>query len=280
MARSYPYGKVPSSIATVISESFERPRVCCGYCSGQMVCRSAKAGVGTDGRNEGHRIRAQGGRAHWAGNTASELRLGADKALGVKLLGITRTAVLPRVKQGYAVAVSLTYAKLPAYLKVQLNDFGHCCMVKGHRTVDGVDYVGWFDPLFDQGSQGTWAKWTDIVDALWDTGHSTSTVKYVPPTARYTIHIAEKATVRTYRVRKPASGSGPWCIVRQPDGTYGDDTVWTRRPSKADCLAPVKRRTCDGESQATTVLVTSGRFKDRHVRIGAEYGVTVTQREA
>jgi hypothetical protein len=275
MARSYPYGRVPSSIATVISERFERPMVDCGYCSGQMVCRSARAGIGTDGRNEGHRIRARGGRPHWAGNTSSELRKGTMDAFGVNLLGISTAAVLPRVKQGYAVAVSLTYAKLPGYLKIQANDFGHCVMLKGHRSADGVDYVGYFDPLYDQGSQGTWAKWTDVAAALWSTGHSTSTTKYVPPTGRFTVHIANKAVVRAYKLRKTGSS---WCIARNVGGGYGTDTVWNARASSAECLAPVARKTCDGKSSATTVLVISGKFKDKHV--GLNDGVTVTPRGA
>lgn len=277
MPRSYPYGKVPSSIATVISERFERPMVCCGYCSGQNVIRSATGGIGTDGSVEGHRMRAAGGRPHWAGNTSAELRQGASVAYGVNLLGISKDAVLPRVRQGFAVACSLTYAKLPGYLKVQVNDFAHCVMLKGHRAVDGIDYVGYFDPLFDQGSQGTWARWDDIKEALWSTGHSTSTVKYVPPTKRYTIHIAKGAQVRSYTLRRPSSGSAPRCIERNRDGGYGVDTTWNRRASRADCIAPVSRKTCDGESSATVATVTSGAFKDQHIRVGERYGVTVTE---
>jgi hypothetical protein len=270
MPRSYPYGKVPSSIATVISEKFERPFVDCGYCSGQMVIRSARAGIGTNGQVEGHRIRAAGGRPHWAGNTSSELRKGTFDAYGVSLLGISKDGVLPRVKQGFAVAVSLAYAKLPGYLKVQINDFAHCCMVKGHRTVSGVDYVGFFDPLWEQGSQGTWARWTDIVGALWSTGHSTSTTKYVPAGARYTVHIAKGATVRTYTVH-PASASAPRCILRWKDATWG------RAGSKASCTLPGSLRTCDGASSATVVLVTSGAFKDKTIKVDADFGVTVTE---
>jgi hypothetical protein len=270
MARSFPFGKVPSSVATVISERFERPMVDCGYCSGQMVCRSTRAGIGTDGRNEGHRIRAKGGRPHWAGNTSSELRKGTMDAFGVSLLGVSKDAVLPRVKQGFAVAVSLTYAKLPGYLKIQANDFSHCVMLKGHRTAGGVDYVGFFDPLYDQGSQGTWAKWTDVEPALWSTGHSTNTTKYVPAAARYTVHIAKGATVRTYTVQPP-SGSRPRCILRWKDATWG------RAGSKASCAAPLSLRTCDGASSATVVLVTTGAFKDRTIKVDPDFKVTVTE---
>jgi hypothetical protein len=182
MPRSYPYGKVPASKGTVVSERFERPMVDCGYCSTQFAARTARAGVGGVGKTEGHRIRAQGGRAHWAGSNASEQRNGVKRALNVDMTAIRKSAVLARVKQGFAVTISLTYIRLPSYLKVQANDFGHCVPLFGHRTENGVDYVGYFDPLYEQGSQGTWARWTDIDQSLWDAGHNTTVVKYVPPT--------------------------------------------------------------------------------------------------
>jgi hypothetical protein len=276
MPRSYPYGKVPIAIATVVSERFERPMVDCGYCSGQMLARSARGGVSNEGRVEGHKIRAKGGRAHWAGNTATELRRGLELALDVPTLGIARSSVLARVRAGYAVAVSLTYAKLPAYLKVQLNDFGHCVMLKAFRLEDGEVFVGYFDPLYEQGTQGTWAKWSDLEPALWSGGHTTTTVKYVPP-RRYTVHFAEGAKVRTYNLRAPASGGGPWCIARNAKGGYAkDETTWDRAPSKASCTAPIPRQTCDGQSSATTALVTGGAFKDEHVKIDPRFGVTIS----
>jgi hypothetical protein len=182
MARSYPFGTVPASVATVVSERFERPMVDCGYCSTQFAARTARAGVSANGKSEGHRIRALGGRAHWAGSNASEQRAGAKSALGVNFVAITKAAVLARVKQGFAVTISLQYIRLPGYLKVQTNDFGHCAALFAHRVENGVDYIGYFDPLYEQGSQGTWTKWADIDQALWDGGHNTTTVKYVAPT--------------------------------------------------------------------------------------------------
>lgn len=182
MARSYPFGKVPASVGTVITESFERPMVDCGYCSTQFATRTARAGVSSNGKSEGHRIRALGGRAHWAGSNASEQRVGAKKALNVDMTAIRKTAVEARVKQGFAVTISLQYIRLPSYLKVQTNDFGHCAVLFGHRVENGVTYIGYFDPLYAQGSQGTWTKWADIDQALWDSGHNTTVKKYVPPT--------------------------------------------------------------------------------------------------
>jgi hypothetical protein len=181
MPRSYPYGKVPTDIGIVVTEKVEKPLVCCGYASAQMVARTARAGVGTNLKTEGHRIRSLGGRAHWNGSNAGELRVGLKKALSVTVTGITKAAVLARVKQGFGVTISIQYIKLPAYLKVQTNDFGHSQMLRGYRSEGGYDYVGVFDPLWDQGSQGTWARWVDIDQALWDGGHNTATTKYVPP---------------------------------------------------------------------------------------------------
>jgi hypothetical protein len=180
--RSYPYGKVPTSIGIVVTEKVEKPLVCCGYASAQMVARTARAGVGTNLKTEGHRIRSLGGRPHWNGSNAGELRAGLSKALGVKVTGITKGAVLSRVKQGFGVTISIQYIKLPSYLKVQTNDFGHSVMLRGYRSEGGYDLVGYFDPLYEQGAQGSWARWVDIDQALWDGGHNTATTKWVPPT--------------------------------------------------------------------------------------------------
>src|SRR4249920_731318 len=112
MARSYPYGKVPSSVGTVISERFEVPMVDCGYCSTQFAARAAKSGISSNGKVEGHAIRKAGGRAHNAGSNAGEERAGAKKALSLTLTGINKSAILARVKAGYTVTVSVRYQKL------------------------------------------------------------------------------------------------------------------------------------------------------------------------
>ena len=181
MARSYPYGKVPSSIGTIVSERFERPMVDCGYCSAQMAARTARAAVGSNGKTEGHKMRANAGRPHWNGSNSTEIRRGLMNVLKVDVDGIEKSAVLGRVKAGYAVVISITYTSLPGYLKTQLGDFGHSVTLRGHRVEGGRDYVGWFDPLYEQGSQATWARWTDVDQALWSTGHNTTKVKWVPP---------------------------------------------------------------------------------------------------
>jgi hypothetical protein len=165
-------------VGTVISERFEAPMVCCGYCSTQFAARAAKSGISSNGKVEGHAIRKAGGRAHNAGSNAGEERTGAKKALSLTLTGINKSAILARVKAGYTVTVSVRYQKLPSYLKVQSNDFGHKISLKSFRMgKDGRHYLGFFDPLYQQGSQGTWAKWIDIRDAIYDTGHNTTITK-------------------------------------------------------------------------------------------------------
>jgi hypothetical protein len=177
MPRSYPYGKVPSSVGTVISERFETPMVDCGYCSTQFAARASRTGISSNGKVEGHVIRARGGRAHNAGSTSAEQRLGVRRGFNVTVTGITKSAILARVKQGFTVTVSLQYVKLPAYLKVQTNDFGHCVALKGYSGSGGGVLIGYFDPLYLQGSQGSWARWADLQKAIWDSGHNTTTVK-------------------------------------------------------------------------------------------------------
>jgi hypothetical protein len=177
MPRGYPYGKVPTSKGTVISERFETPMVCCGYCSTQFAARASRAGISSNGKVEGHKIRAAGGRPHNAGSNSLEQRTGAKKALNVTLTGIAKSAVLARVKQGFAVTISIQYRLLPAYLKVQTNDFGHCVTLYGYRVSGNTAYVGVFDPLWSQASQGTWARWIVIDQALWSGGHNTTTIK-------------------------------------------------------------------------------------------------------
>jgi hypothetical protein len=172
----YKYGKV-SGLAvalTVVSERGESPMVCCGYCSAQMACITAVAGVSNLMRDEAHAMRACCGRPHNNGNRASELRDGAWKAVGVKLEAVDIADIPARLRAGYAVTVGLQYKDLPPYLKVQTNDFGHAACLYGW---DG-NKVGYFDPIWTQGSSGAWALWDDVKDALWGNGnHSTTVIK-------------------------------------------------------------------------------------------------------
>jgi hypothetical protein len=196
----YRYGKVPATILTVTSETVERPYVCCGYSSAQMAARTAKAGVSADLKHEGHAVRSRSGRPHNAGSNPTELRNGLRAALGVDVDSIAKSAVPGRLRGGYAVVAALDYGPLPEYLKVQGGNFGHSVCLFGWRE-DG-NYAGYFDPLWPQGAQGAWAKWSDIDQALWSSGHNTTKPKYVPP-VQPTVHLISGATAHrhTYTVR-------------------------------------------------------------------------------
>jgi hypothetical protein len=184
---TYKYGKVTSAqvypYLTMMSETSESPMVCCGYCSAGMACRTAKAGLGSGMASTAHPIRTKGGRPHNAGSNASELRNGAKLAHGVTLSSVAKSGIMARLRAGYAVVIADQYAKLPDYLKVQTNDFGHSNLLFGYRKDSaGVEFIGFFDPLWPQGAQGAWTKWADIDQALWaDGNHSTTVVKLVAP---------------------------------------------------------------------------------------------------
>jgi hypothetical protein len=179
---NYLHGAVESTPLplTVITETVESPYVCCGYSSAHMACWTAKNGLSMDLRKEAHAIRAKGGRPHNAGSKASELRAGAKAALGITLADVAKKDIVDRLREGYAVVASIQYGQLPDWLKVQSNDFGHSVTLYGWRA---GDRVGFFDPLWRQRAKGAWAPWTDIDQALWASGHSTTTVqRTVAPT--------------------------------------------------------------------------------------------------
>lgn len=169
---NYLHGAVASPIGlTVITETRESPWVCCGYCSAHMACWTAKEGLSKDMFKEAHAIRAASGRPHPAGSKPSELQAGASKAVGVTLSTISKGNIVPRLREGFTVVVPLQYASLPAYLRNQNNDFGHSSILHGWR--DG-GFVGYYDPLWQQGAKGAWTPWNDIDQALWDSGHLTT----------------------------------------------------------------------------------------------------------
>jgi hypothetical protein len=185
----YRYGKVPATILTVTTETTERPYVCCGYCGAQMLARTAKAGVGSDMKHEGHAIRRAAGRPHNAGSNATELRNGLRQALGVTVESVSTSGILARLRGSYAVTVSLEYSRLPEQVKVQGGSFGHTVCLFGYRKDGSTEFVGYFDPLWPQGAQGAWVRWTDIDQALWSSGHLAGTTKVPPPpSVHYAFH--------------------------------------------------------------------------------------------
>ncbi len=179
----YKYGQVTGLFPDlrIVSERAEpsgNRMVCCGYCSAQMAMLTAKKGLTTLMANEAHSMRRQAGRAHNAGSNAAELRNGASKVSAIKLVSISKADIPERLRKGFAVVLSISYAKLPSYLKVQTNDFGHSVALFGFKE-DG-DHVGFFDPLWTQGARGAWAPWSHITPSLWPDGsHSTTVVKLV-----------------------------------------------------------------------------------------------------
>jgi hypothetical protein len=177
----YQHGKVPATILSVTTETSERPYVCCGYSSAQMAARTAKAGVSSDLKREGHAIRSKGGRRHNAGSNPTELLNGLQRALGVDVDPVTTSSIPGRLRAGYAVVAPLEYARLPEYLKVQGGSFGHSVCLFGWRADSHGDLVGYFDPLWSQGAAGAWARWSEVAHALWSSGSLTTKAKVPPP---------------------------------------------------------------------------------------------------
>ena len=173
---AYKYGKVGSSLR-VVSETTETPYVCCGYCSAHMASLTVKSGLSDRMQEEAHFIRSAGGRSHNDGNNAQELRDGAKEALGITLSAIAVDEVPDRLRAGYAVTVGLDYGSLPDYLQVQNNDFGHAVCL--YRWREDEEYVGFYDPLWPQGADGAWAKWSDVRRAMWSDGNHSTTVKVI-----------------------------------------------------------------------------------------------------
>lgn len=92
------------------------------------------------------------------------------------------------------------------------------------------------------------------------------------PAPTHTIHIAAGATF----VVVTLSGA---CIAKV-GGEYGVPHTWSGPNSKAPCGPKIPRKTCDGKSSATTVLVSSSPnvsavIRGRHIRIDPP-GVTVS----
>lgn len=179
---SAPYGRCTGALRVVS----EKPEVngwgivCCGYCSGQMAARLVKpATVSTQMESatlSAHRARALKGRKHNAGSNATEVREGTYNAMGVRLVAASMSGVLTALKAGRAAVYNHEYGALPSYLRHQSGSFGHSACLCYYRRSSGVDYVGWFDPLAAQGSQGIWAKWSDLQGAAWGgSAHSVTT---------------------------------------------------------------------------------------------------------
>jgi hypothetical protein len=87
---------------------------------------------------------------------------------------------------------------------------------------------------------------------------------FAPKPAVYRVHIAHGAVVRVYTVSPLGCIQKGWT-----------DEPWKGRDSSALASAPVPRHTCYAASTATTTLVKNGKYRGKHIRVGA--GVTVTK---
>jgi hypothetical protein len=237
--------------------------VCCGYCSAHMACITARTGLSTSMKNEAHAIRAAGGRPHNAGNKASELRDGASKALGVTLKSVAVADIPARLRAGFAVVIADQYAKLPSYLKVQSNDFGHANVLFGWDEAD--DRVGFFDPLWTQGARGAWAPWTSIIPALWANGnHSTTTARLVSVAGDYVIYDAEVHSRKTGSVTK-VDFYNDWQMTQKRGTTGTAPATFQIMGYRGDALAMQVKTAqgwADGVAKTTLVFIDKTKVTD------------------
>lgn len=258
---TYKYGKVTGLYPdlTVVSERGESPMVCCGWCSAQMACRCAKAGVTAQMTNEAHAMRKASGRPHPAGARASELRAGALKAVGVGLTSVKVANILTRLEKGFAVVINMDYAKLPGYLKVQSNSFGHSATLFGYRKSGLTKYVGFYDPLWSQGTRGAWAKWSDIKPALWSDGnHSTTIVRLEPVAGDYVVYEDQASSLKTGKIAGNTPFFNDWRMDSQR-GKFGSAGGTVQIMGYRGDSYAVKVKTAqgwsDGKSRPTLVFV-------------------------
>jgi hypothetical protein len=222
----YRYGKVSGLYPdlTVVSERAESPMVCCGYCSTHMACITAKTGLSSLMTKEAHAIRAKGGRPHNAGSKASELRAGALAALGVTLKSVAITDIPARLAKGFAVEVAIQYGKLPSWVRVQTNDFGHSVCLFGWD--DANDRAGLYDPLWTQGARGAWVPWSEIKPALWENGnHNTTIVRFEPVAGDYVIYTDQVTSLKTGKVASGTSFYNDWKLVDKRGAMSSTATV-------------------------------------------------------
>ena len=262
----YKFGKVEGTVPDlrVISERSESPMVCCGYCSAHMAASTAKAGLSTDMDKEAHAIRRAGGRPHNNGNTASELREGAAKALGVTLKSVSISDIPQRLKDGFAVTAGIQYARLPAWLKVQSNDFGHAVTLFGWDAP--TNRCGMFDPLWTQGARGAWVPWVSMREALWPNGnHSTTTVRMVAMAGDYVIFDDLVETRRTGAIAQGTPFFNDWKLTDERGKVAGSGNRFRIYGQRQDAYA-VRVNTSQGwssdDAKPTLVFVRKTKVTD------------------
>lgn len=262
----YRYGKVIGTFPdlTIVSERGETPMVCCGYCSAHMAALTSKPGLTQRMVKEAHEIREAGGRAHNAGSKASELRAGADKALGVHFLSVAVADIPDRLRKGFAVVASVQYAKLPDYLRIQVNDFGHSICLFGWDDPDSRGGV--FDPLWDQGARGAWSPWAHIQPALWGDGnHLTTTVRVMPMAGDYVIFDEQVQSLKTGQVAASTPFFNDW-TMNSKRGSVGAAPIKCQMMGYRGDAYAIQVKTgqgwSDGVSRVTLVFVDKDRVSD------------------
>jgi hypothetical protein len=139
---------------------------------------------------------------------------------------------------------------------------GHCIGI--HPGTSGTKW--WInDPICKVGrweQEEVIRRYAAKIDARIRFGVFTHSVPMLKRT--HTIHLTPFARLRFYTL----SGS---CIKTWEDRRWGPEA------STAGTGAPIYRKTCNNLSGATTALITGGAFVGRYIRIGAQYGVTITK---
>lgn len=139
---------------------------------------------------------------------------------------------------------------------------GHCIGI--HPATQGTKW--WIDdPICKTGrweEEAVLKRYAQKLDSRIRFGVFTHPVPVLNRT--HTVHVEAKARIRLYTL----SGS---CIQTWEDRRWGPDA------STAGAGIPIYRKTCNGKSGATTAIITGGVFIGRYIRIGAQYGVTITE---
>lgn len=152
-----------------VSEREAGPWICCAPCSGAMVAAWA---IGTPATlAEAHAIRTAAGVPHTGGLTPGELAAGVERWTGLELSPVasSSSAIAARLAAGHAIALPLTYGRLPTYLRrwSPLFTGGHMSVLAG--TGPGGTW-GWFDTCAPAGWGGEYVEPAVIMAAAWDSG--------------------------------------------------------------------------------------------------------------
>lgn len=141
---------------------------CCANCSGAMLGHYSVLSPAT--LAEAHAIKSAAGVIHDDGMTPAELRAGLASRLGLRaqLVATSRDAIEAKLLAGWALAVPLTYSKLPTHLRRWLPGFGggHTGVLAGVRG----SRWGWFDPGAPPGWGGEYIEPAAILGAAWSAG--------------------------------------------------------------------------------------------------------------